>query len=260
VTDWLHSLPVGWLVVVVCAFVFVIAAAVYALVIGLAGGGRLDVFTGVSPGMLPPMALVFGLVVGFLAAQVWSDAGNAQVAVNREASSLRSVVLLSSAFPAEAPRMRALVRRQIDIAVTEEWPAMAHRAATLAVVSAPLASALQLALALPAKTPGQVDAQREMVSSLQNALDARRQRIIVSESSVNWAKWAAMLALGILTLVAIAFVHSANRKTAAIAIALFAGAIAISVVMIAVQDRPFAGPFRIKPTVLEQVEPSVARP
>jgi hypothetical protein len=37
---------------------------------------------------------------------------------------------------------------------------------------------------------------------------------------------------------------------------LFASAIAASVLMIAVQDRPFAGPFRVQPTPLVQVLPA----
>jgi hypothetical protein len=136
---------------------------------------------------------------------------------------------------------------------------MARQAATLSLVPAPQAAALRLALRLPARTSGEIVAQREIVDSLQSALDARRQRIIVSESSVNWAKWSGVLALGILTLLAIAFVHCANRQTAAIAIGLFACAVAFSILLIAVQDRPFAGPFRVEPTPLVQVEPSGQR-
>jgi hypothetical protein len=253
--DWLHSLPVGWLVVIVFAATAVIATAIHVAVTGLATGERGVAFAAVSPGLLPPMALIFGLLVGFLAAQVWSDSANAQTDVNREASSLRSVLLLSAEFPSRQSQMRELIRRQIDLAVTREWPAMARRSETLAIVPAPSASALHLALALPARTPGQIVAQREIVTSLENALDARRQRIIVSRSSVNWAKWAGVITLGLLTLLAVAFVHSANRRTAAIAIALFAAAIAVCVLMIGVQDRPFSGPFRIKPTVLVQIEP-----
>ena len=143
--------------------------------------------------------------------------------------------------------------------VTQEWPDMEHQRATLSVVPGPLAAALKLAVGLPAQTPGQIVAQRDMASSLETAFDARRQRIIISESSVNWAKWVAVIALGVLTLFAIAFVHSGNRRTARIAIGLFAAAMAVSLVMIAVQDRPFSGPFRIKPTVLVQVDPGSTR-
>ena len=101
-------------------------------------------------------------------------------------------------------------------------------------------------------------AQREIVTSLEAALDARRQRIIISASAVNSAKWAGVIGLGILTLIAIACVHSANRRTTAIAMTLFASAIVVSLLMIGVQDRPFAGPYQVQPTPLIQVEPRPA--
>ena len=94
---------------------------------------------------------------------------------------------------------------------------------------------------------------------MEHALDARRQRIIVSESSVNGAKWGAVVILAILTLFAIAFVHSANRVAAAIAMTLFASAAAAAIIMIAAQERPFAGYFAVRPTPLEQVEPTLTR-
>ena len=81
---------------------------------------------------------------------------------------------------------------------------MGRGEATLTVVPAALGDALQVALALAPRTEGQKTAQREIVSSFQDALDARRQRIILSESSVNWVKWTAVFLVGALTLLAIA--------------------------------------------------------
>jgi ABC-type Co2+ transport system permease subunit len=59
----------------------------------------------------------------------------------------------------------------------------------------------------------------------------------------------------VLTLVAIACVHSNNRRTAAIAMGVFASAVAVTIVLIASQARPFSGHFGIKPDVLLQVQP-----
>ena len=98
-------------------------------------------------------------------------------------------------------------------------------------------------------------AQREMVGALEAALDARRERIIVSESRVNWAKWTGVVFLAALTLLAIAFVHSENRATTAITMGIFASAVAVCLLLIASQDRPFAGPFAVKPDALVQVMP-----
>lgn len=256
ITGWLHDLPLAGLAFIVFSLTFLATAVVYVVVMRLAVGRWGEAFRAMSPGMLPPMGLLFGLIVGFLAAQVWSDAGRAQDAVNREASALRSVTLLVHAFPGEPEtRMNALVRRQIQTAVDEEWPAMAHQRATLTVVSAPLAEALQLAVGLSPGTDGQRAAQREIVASLQSALDARRQRIIVSESSVNWVKWFGVILVALLTLIAIAFVHSGNRLTAALALGLFSAAVAASLMLIVAQASPFSGPFAVKPDVLVQVEP-----
>jgi hypothetical protein len=66
--------------------------------------------------------------------------------------------------------------------------------------------------------PGQTITQQEIATSIEHALDARRQRIIVSQSSVNGAKWGAVATLAILRLFAIAFVHSGNRRGAVPAI------------------------------------------
>jgi hypothetical protein len=256
ITSWLHDLPLAGLALVVFSLTFLATGIVYVVVTRLAVGRWGEAFKGLSPGMLPPMGLLFGLIVGFLAAQVWTDAGRAQDAVDREASALRSVVLLVQAFPGEPEtHMDALVRRHIRTAVDDEWPAMAHQRATLTVVSAPLAEALQLAVGLSPGTDGQRAAQREIVTSLQSALDARRQRIIVSESSVNWVKWFGVILVALLTLIAIAFVHSGNRLTAALALGLFSAAVAASLMLIVAQESPFSGPFAVKPDVLVQVEP-----
>lgn len=99
--DWLHGLPFVWLVVVVFGVTYLGAGAISWVVLRLAVGARADAFKAVSPGLLPPLGVVFGLLVGFLAVQVWNDAGQAQTAVNREASALRSVVLLGRDFPGE---------------------------------------------------------------------------------------------------------------------------------------------------------------
>jgi uncharacterized membrane protein len=256
ITDWLQDLPLAGLTLIVFAATFLVAAAIYVVVIALAVGARGEAFKAFSPGMLPPMGLLFALIVGFLAAQVWTDAGRAQEAVNREASALRSVVLLAHVFPGEPEtRMDALVRRHIRQAADEEWPAMAHQRATLSVVSASLAQALQFAVSLTPRSEGQKAAQRDMVDSLQSALDARRQRIIVSESSLNWVKWTGVILVAVLTLISIAFVHSANRLAAALAMGIFAAAVAVSLMLIAAQERPFHGQFGVRPDVLIQVMP-----
>src|SRR5262245_17982865 len=98
-SDWLLNLPVVWMAVVILAVLYLLTAGLYLLVTALAAGERALAFKSISPAMLAPLAVVFALLVGFLAAQVWNDAERANGAVNREASALRAVVLLANGLP-----------------------------------------------------------------------------------------------------------------------------------------------------------------
>jgi hypothetical protein len=60
--DWLHRLPFVWLVVVVLGVTYLVAAAIAWVVLRLAVGERARAFKAVSPGLLPPLGVVFGLV------------------------------------------------------------------------------------------------------------------------------------------------------------------------------------------------------
>src|ERR1044071_3372637 len=131
-SDWLHALPVVWMALVVFGLTYVVAAAIYVAVVSLAARGYARSFKAVSPGMLPPLGIVFGLFVAFTAAQVWSDTEQANAAVSREASALRSVVLLAASFPGDAEtRLLGLVRRYIEESASQDWPAMARQSADL---------------------------------------------------------------------------------------------------------------------------------
>ena len=256
-SEWFHNLPLGWMALVIFGGTYLVAWGVYWVVMALAVGERARAFKGVSPGLLPPLGIIFGLLVAFLAAQAWSDLERANSAVHHEASALRAAVLLSASFPGEPEtRLRAHVRQHIQEAATQEWPAMARGRAGLAITPHPLAEALQMTLGLTPRSEGQVSAQREIVAALQAALDARRQRILVSGAAINWIKWSGLLLQALCTLIAIAMVHCDNRATAALALALFATAVAVCLLLIAAHDRPFTGAISIRPDVLLQVRPA----
>jgi len=259
-SDWLHNLPVPWMALVVFGVTYAVAAAIYALVAALAVGERARSFKAVSPGMLPPLGIVFGLFVAFTAAQVWSDNDQANAAVSREASALRSVVLLAASFPGDAEtRLLGLVRRYIEESASKDWPAMARQSADLRMTPPTLNEALQLTLTLKPDSPGGTTAQRAMASELQNALDARRQRILVSRSEVNAVKWSCLYLQAICALVAIAAVHCDSRLASAISMGLFATGVAASVLLIAAHDRPFTGQLSVSPEPLLQVMPEAAK-
>jgi hypothetical protein len=255
--DWFLNLPLLWMALVAFAATYVVAACVYLVVFRLAVGDRARAFKAFSPGMLPPLGIIFGLLIGFVAVQVWNDFDKAKVAVATEASALRAAVLIAESLPDEQrTHFRALIKRHIEEAVNREWPSMAHEHLTLAPVSTHLVEALRLTISLKPQDETQRTAQREIVAALRTALNARRQRIIISQSEVGPVKWAAILLMGLCTLIAIAVVHSDNRLACAMAVTLFATGIALSSLLIAAYSRPFTGEISVGPELLQQVIPS----
>ena len=257
-SDWLHNLPIVWMALLVFGLTTLVTAAIYLVVTVLSVGERARSFKAVSPGMLPPLGIVFALFVAFVASQVWTDNDRATTNVDREASALRAVVILAAAFPGEPEtRLRGLIRSYVGDAVAQEWPMMARGTATLHVIPYSLAEALQLTLALTPSSQGQQTAQREMTTALENALDARRQRIIISQSQVNWVKWLCLCLQAACALIAIAMVHNDNPLASAITLGLFGIGVAASLLLILAYDRPFTGELSVGPKQLLQVMPEL---
>ena len=128
---------------------------------------------------------------------------------------------------------------------------MARQRATLSTLPTALIEALNAVLALKPADDSQRIAQAETVKALQMALDARRQRIVVSESGLGRVKWAAIILQALCTLIAIAMAHSDNRLSCAIALTLFSTGVALSLLLIAAYSRPFTGEISVGPDLLK---------
>jgi hypothetical protein len=254
---WLHDLPLWQMTLVTFGATFLVGTAIHVVTSWLAAGQHGRSLMAISPGLLSPIGVIFGLLMAFTAAQVWNDTERANVAVATEAGALRSVVVLSAVLPEEAQsQLRTLVRDYIEYTIATEWPMMAQGAVTLKISPPALNKALQFTLSLVANTPGQQTAQRQVATSLEQALDARRQRILVSRSEVSGVKWACLIFMAICLLFAIALVHCENRLTSAVAIGLFSAGLATTMLLILSHDRPFAGVIAVKPEPLYQVMPA----
>jgi len=259
-SNWLHNLPIVWMVVVLFGCAYLSAAVVYAVVVEFPATFwvRARAF---SASMLSPLGTLFALFVVFTAAQVWNDNDRGVAAITQEASALKSVLVLSTALPEESRgRFQTLIHNHIEEIATKEWPMMAHQTATLAVAPANLVEALQLALAQTPGNQGQEIAQREMVVAIESALDARRQRVLLSRSSVGLVKWACLVIEAICVLIAIALVHGDQRAAVIVAMGLFATGAAACFLLIAAYDRPFVGQLAIRPDPLLQVMPTTSGP
>jgi len=154
--------------------------------------------------------------------------------------------------------LETLIHTHIEEAATKEWPMMARETATLEIAPRNLVEALRLTLALTPSSQGQGIAQREMTVALESALDARRQRILISHSEVSVLKWACLVIQAISVLIAVALSHGGKRAAALVAMGLFATGAAACFLLIGAYDRPFIGQLSIPPDPLLQVMPEAS--
>src|SRR6187455_2935984 len=99
--NWFFNLSVPWMALIIFLVTYLVTGSISFVVTRLAVNERAKGFKAVSPGMLPPLGILFALLVGFIAVEVWGNFEKAKAAVTTEASALRAVVLLAGDFPDE---------------------------------------------------------------------------------------------------------------------------------------------------------------
>jgi len=99
-------------------------------------------------------------------------------------------------------------------------------------------------------------AQERALVAIEHALEARRNRVLLSQAEIAPVQWAVILVLATLILVTIALVHIDRRLAMGVTLFIFSTAVAICLVLLLVYDRPFgAGGFTVGPTVLRSIVP-----
>src|SRR5215831_18404574 len=219
--DWVTSQATFVIGVIALAFCYLMGLAAFATVELAARRGHRVALKAVSPVTLTPLAVVFGLLMAFLAADVWPNFDRARTFVGQEATQLSEVLVFADAL---RPEIRLLVRREIRDHVRNTVHA------------------------------GQRLAQEHAVGAIEKALEARRQRILLSRMSVGGVKWLVLTVLAALLLVTIAMIHVDSLLTTAVSLAIFATAAGFSMLLILAYDRPFAtGGIQVGPVPLQEV-------
>src|SRR5262245_40642931 len=128
---------------------------------------------------------------------------------------------------------------------------MATGEAAIATPTA-LREALREALAFTTIDDTQKTAKSEVINALQKALDTRRKRIVISQTTISWVRWFGLLVTGLCVMIGIAFAHLDNRRNCRVALALFATGMAASVLIITSHGRPFNS--AISPQLLRDIK------
>jgi Protein of unknown function (DUF4239) len=254
---WLTAQPTPFIASIVFGFTWLTAALIFAIVTVVAKHRGSSDFKAISPVTLTPLSVIAGLLIAFLASHVWTNQERANAYMAREASDLRQAVLLADSLPPDLrTQLRDAINKHIRSVVAEEWPAMAKGEATLERPPLALTGAMGALLSFTPTGPAQHLAQQRALVALEDALDARRNRILLSGATLGHVQWMVISFLAVLILVTIAMIHVDNSRTAAITLFIFASAVAACLFLLVVYDRPYAGGgISVEPRALEHIMP-----
>ena len=194
---------------------------------------------GIAGPFFASVAVLFSLFAAFLANGVETADSQAQMAVQREADGLRTILRLAEALGPPTDGLKQATLAYADSVLRDEWPAMRRGKVTEDL------SGLR-ALSLATLSPGLVAAippaaHQTILAGFIEVRQARRERIGLAEHASHPVKWLGVLILGFLTQVAVAVVQLDRMRPQALALFVFTTAFAATVALIGVNERPFAG-------------------
>jgi hypothetical protein len=100
-------------------------------------------------------------------------------------------------------------------------------------------------------------AQNRMLIAVEDALEFRRNRVGVSRAKIAPIQWAVIVVLAGMIGITIAAIHIHARLAMAIVMFIFSTAVAMSLVLLMVYDRPFGlGGFALPPTAYREAMPN----
>jgi hypothetical protein len=252
---WLEAQSIPVIALIVFGLSYLTAAIAFLLARVAARLGWAHDFKHIPAMTLMPLAVLLAVLLGFLASRVWANHEHAENYVAQEASALHEIVLMAPAFPPEVQtRLHTAVRAHIKAMAEEEWPAMARGQKDMGRTPRVLAEATAMVLDLNPLRPGEQLAQQRVVAALDEALDARRNRIMLSGELIDAVQWGVILILMILILATVAMGYVETPRASAIAMFVVATASAASLVLLLAYDQPLnAGGFFVQPTLLRDV-------
>jgi hypothetical protein len=220
---------------------------------------RSSSLNGVVAPFFGSVAVLFSLLTGFLANEVWDRNRQANRAILAERDGLLAVHALSTATVSDMSDIRAAAQLYAKALIDHEWPRMASQE------SSPEAGREILKLlSLVSKPQIGIDAgaaaQTALLDTVLKLRSARYDRLALSGDRTDRTKWTAVLILGLITQVAIGIVHLEKPKAQLASLTIFSAAAIITLGLVAIRERPFDGPLRFSPEPMREALQVLAGP
>lgn len=214
---------------------------------------RVQTLNGIVAPFFSSVAILFGLLTGFLASDVGERGRHAVRAMQAEASEIRNVYALSVAATSDMTDIRTALKVYVGSVLTDEWPLMMQgqpSPRTEVAYDDVLREVSDLNVGRDSGTPVQV----ALLAATIRAGTARSERLSIAADQTNDLKWVTVLILGLLTQIGLALVHLDRPRAMLTALTVFGSAAIVALGLIALQEHPYDGAFRVSKEPLEHLQ------
>ncbi|HVG50481.1 MAG TPA: hypothetical protein VM867_02480 [Xanthobacteraceae bacterium] len=208
--------------------------------------------TGVAPQIFAMVGLMFGLLTGFLAADIADRNRQAARAVAAEAHALADIRTLSIASVSDMTSIRAALQEYLRSVIQDEWTRMSEFGRHAQTDAAYVHLLREVADPKISEQSGSV-VHAALLRAVSEVGRERSQRIAISTDPSNTIKWTTVLVLGVITLTAIGLVHVERPRAQITAMSLFIAAMVVALGLMAMQEWPFTGSLQVKPVPLQEL-------
>jgi hypothetical protein len=247
---WL-SLPLPALILVLTAFYSVSALVLIRVSFGALAGPWVRSFRGVVGPFVGAIAIIFSVLVGFLASDVWDRNRRAAATVRGEGANLVSLHALAAALGTPHVAIDRVIRAYAIAVIDMEWPRMENGEAS------PEAEAAQDELletvAQSDTAPGNAALDSFLLNTALRVRDARGERLALSSDFSENFKWTSVLLMALMAQISLAAVQLDEARAQIAAMVIFTASIILVIGLIAAHEGPFQPPLGITPAPIAKV-------
>jgi Protein of unknown function (DUF4239) len=209
-------------------------------------------FKGVVAPFFVSVVLIFGLLLGFIARDVWQRNTDAVQVVRGEGDALFALSHLSPDSDPGAAKLPNLIVAYAQSVVGDEWPQMREGKRAAATETA-FTSLLSAIVDAPVSGSSGSAVQRARFDLVLKLHTLRETRLALAGDRTDEIKWTTLLILGLISQIAIAAVHLETPRPQIAALTIFSMAAVIGLGLVAIQERPFTPPLEVSPGPLLDV-------
>ena len=188
----------------------------------------------------------YAVILGFMLFTVWTDFGAAELNADDEANSLTNVYRLAAGLPEDTGgQIQMLARYYANTVIDKDWPAMAADFTPNATekINQDMWKTL---MSIKAASPSELLAEDHAISELSKMTEHRRIRVLQGAFRLPTVLWCVLIIGGAVTIASASMFGSANTFLHALQVFAFTLLIALVLVAVADNDRPFQGSVHVR--------------